>query len=348
MDLLKVGRLIGGRMRERHEDKGKADFAPRNLTPRNLLVAAKLFATMLKIAFSPIYKYELPPKHRFPMEKYELLPEQLLYEGLITEANFFHPPPLDEAQILLTHTAEYWQKLLAGNLTRKEERAIGFPMSEQLVRRGTHISNGTLMCARFARQYGVALNVAGGTHHAFADRGEGFCLLNDIAIAARVLLQTGEIGRALVVDLDVHQGNGTAKIFQHEDRVFTFSMHGAKNYPLRKERSDLDIGLPDQTKDREYLSLLRETLPGLLDRFRPDLIFYLSGVDVLATDKLGRLALTLAGCRERDRVVFEACAERDLPVAVSMGGGYSERLADIVEAHANTYREAMNIVRVTS
>ena len=294
----------------------------------------------MRIAFSPIYRYELPPKHRFPMEKYTLIPEQLLYEGTITEAAFFTAAPLAEEAILRTHTAEYWEKLRTNSLSRKEARAIGFPMRPELIARGRVIAQGTLDCARYAFRDGVALNVAGGTHHAFADHGEGFCVFNDIAIAANELLHTGEITSALVVDLDVHQGNGTAKLFGREPRVFTWSVHGARNYPARKERSDLDIGLPDGTGDEVYLQTITDHLPGLLDGLRPDLVFYLSGVDVLATDKLGRLGMSIQGCRERDRYVFEQCHRRGLPVAVSMGGGYSERLATIVEAHANTYRMA--------
>ena len=298
---------------------------------------------MLKIAFSPIYRYQLPDKHRFPMVKYDLIPEQLLYEGTIEESSFFEPPPLQEPTILLTHEKEYWEKLKNQTLSRKEIRAIGFPMSPQLVKRGTHIANGTLQCSYPAMQNGSAMNSAGGTHHSFTYKGEGFCLLNDIAIASNFLLQEGHIQKILVVDLDVHQGNGTAQIFQDEDRVFTFSMHGEKNYPLRKETSDLDIGMPDKTEDEFYLKTLRNVLPRLMDEVEPDFIFYLSGVDVLATDKLGRLSLSLAGCKERDRIVMDACHKNKIPVAVSMGGGYSERLAHIIEAHANTFRTAQEI-----
>ena len=297
----------------------------------------------MRVAFSPIYRYALPPGHRFPMEKYTLLPEQLLYEGTITERQFFTAEPLPEAAILRTHTVEYWTKLRTNQLSRREARTIGFPMRPELVARGRVIAQGTLDCARYAFTDGVALNVAGGTHHAFADHGEGFCVFNDIAIAANELLRTGEVSKVLVVDLDVHQGNGTAKLFEHEPRVFTFSMHGARNYPSRKMRSDLDIGLPDGTGDDIYLDTLTHHLPGLLDGFRPDLVFYLSGVDVLATDKLGRLSLSLHGCRERDRFVFQCCLDRQLPVAVAMGGGYSERLATIIEGHANTYRVAASL-----
>ncbi len=298
---------------------------------------------MLKIAYSPVYKYELPDGHRFPMIKYELLPEQLLYEGSISESNLFHPEPLTEVDILLTHDIDYWQKLKTLSLSKKEIRKIGFPLSEQLVTRGTHIANGTLQCAHYALQHGVAMNIAGGTHHSFSDRGEGFCLLNDIAIAANVLLRDKIAKKILVVDLDVHQGNGTAQIFQAESRVFTFSMHGAKNYPTKKEKSDLDIGLADKTEDEEYLSILKNTLPKLIDEVQADFVFYLSGVDVLASDKLGRLSLSRAGCKTRDQIVFELCHKNELPVAVSMGGGYSKKIADIVEAHANTFRVAQEV-----
>ncbi len=294
----------------------------------------------MKIAFSPIYRYDLPSNHRFPMVKYELLPEQLLYEGTVLESDFFRPSPLDDSIILQTHTDCYWNRLKTQTLSAKEIRAIGFPMRPELVERGRHIAGGTLQCARFARRDGVALNIAGGTHHAFSDRGEGFCLLNDIAIAATHLLATGEAHRILIIDLDVHQGNGTARIFRQEDRVFTFSMHGAKNYPLRKETSDLDVPLPDGTTDSIYLQTMDRLLPDLLDSWEPDLVFYLSGVDVLASDRLGRLALSLHACRERDRRVFQWCRERAIPVAVSMGGGYSTRVAQVVDAHANTFRMA--------
>lgn len=298
---------------------------------------------MLKIAFHPIYKYELPEGHRFPMAKYELLPEQLLYEGTVTDENFFCPEAIDEPTILLTHEPEYWERLKNQTLSAKEIRAIGFPMSSHLVHRGRHIAMGTIQAALYAREFGIGMNIAGGTHHSFSYKGEGFCLFNDIAIAANYLLHHHIVKKILVVDLDVHQGNGTAQIFENEPRVFTFSMHGEKNYPARKEKSDLDIGLPDKTEDAPYLKILRNTLPVLIDSVEPELIFYLSGVDVLATDKLGRLSMSMQGCKERDRIVLETCKRNDIPVAVSMGGGYSERLAHVVEAHANTYRVAQEI-----
>jgi acetoin utilization deacetylase AcuC-like enzyme len=294
---------------------------------------------MLSIAWAPLYAHPLPDGHRFPMLKYELLPEQLLREGTIMEANLFAPQPPAAAAILSTHTAEYYRRLRLGQLTRQEERATGFPWSEQLIAREVTILGGTIECARRALQHGVAANIAGGTHHAFADRGEGFCLLNDQAAAANYLLANEpSVQKILIVDLDVHQGNGTAAIFQHEPLVFTFSMHGARNYPHRKEQSDLDLPLADQTDDATYLKLLADTLPRLLDEVQPDFVFYLAGVDVLATDKLGHLALTREGCRQRDQFVLKLCYRHQLPVVVCMGGGYSERIADIVEAHANTFR----------
>ena len=298
---------------------------------------------MLKIAFSNIYKYDLPEKHRFPMEKYELLPEQLLYEGTVELENFFEPPKIEEANILLTHENEYWEKLKSQKLSSKEIRAIGFPMSERLVKRGQHIAQGTVSATKFAFENGIAMNIAGGTHHSFTYKGEGFCLLNDIAIAANYLLSQKKVQKILIVDLDVHQGNGTAQIFENNDAVFTFSMHGAKNYPTRKEKSDLDIGLPDKTGDQLYLKSLKDTLPYLIDLTEPEFIFYLAGVDVLETDKLGRLSLSMEGCKNRDAFVFEVCKKNGIPLVVSMGGGYSEKITHIIEAHANTYRMAQQI-----
>lgn len=298
---------------------------------------------MLKIAWSEIYAHPLPENHRFPMEKYNLIPEQLLYEGTISKENFFEPQPLDERYITNTHHDDYWQKLKGQRLSKSEIRKTGFPMSEQLVQREITIMQGTLQAALFALKYGVAFNIAGGTHHAFTDRGEGFCLLNDIAITANYLLENQNLRQILVVDLDVHQGNGTAQIFKNDPKVFTFSMHGAKNYPMHKEKSDLDIGLPDGTEDQKYLSLLEENLSRLMDKIAPDFVIFQSGVDVLDSDKLGRLSLSIAGCKERDRIVLKHCKENRTPVALCMGGGYSRQIAHIVEAHANTYRLAQEI-----
>ncbi len=297
---------------------------------------------MLKVAFSPIYKYDLPEGDRFPMIKYELIPEQLLYEGSLSEDNFFHPGRLSDEEILLTHSKAYLDKLMNLSLSRKEERQIGFPVRADLIERGRYISMGTYQCMKFAMEDGIALNVAGGTHHSFRSHGEGFCILNDFAIAANLLLDR-KASKILIVDLDVHQGNGTAKIFEHESRVFTMSMHGARNYPTRKEQSDLDLPLPDGCQDDLFLDTLKQHLPQVLDSVKPDVVFYLAGVDVLATDKLGRLGLTKIACKQRDHYVFVQCRDRNIPVAVSMGGGYSHDIKDIVDAHANTFRVAVDI-----
>lgn len=296
---------------------------------------------MLKIAWSAVYVHPLPEGHRFPMEKYDLLPRQLVHEGVVDGSNFFAPRRLEEPEILKVHTPGYWAKLKNLDLTRQEERRSGFPLSAGLVKRETTINGGTLECSNFALKYGAAMNIAGGTHHAYSDRAEGFCLLNDIATAARHLLDRSQISKILVLDLDVHQGNGTAEIFQHDPRVFTFSMHGEKNYPMTKERSDLDVPLPDGTKDGPYLEILQTHLNQLFDQVRPDFVFFQSGVDVLASDKLGRLGMTVQGCAERDRLVFEKTSQLGLPIVAAMGGGYSKDIRVILEAHVNTYRAAV-------
>lgn len=298
---------------------------------------------MLKIAWSEIFAHSLPEGHRFPMAKYDLLPEQLLYEGTITSENLFEPEPLQEQFILDTHDATYWHRLRNLQLTPSEIRRTGFPHSHDLIDREVAIMHGTLKASLYARDFGIGMNIAGGTHHAFTDKGEGFCLLNDIGIAANYLLKYKGFKKILIVDLDVHQGNGTAQIFQHEPRVFTFSMHGGNNYPHRKEQSDLDVPLADGTNDTTYLNLLSGILPRLFDEQEPDFVFFQSGVDVLATDKLGKLGMTITGCKERDRMVLELCKKNSVPVTVSMGGGYSKQIAHIVDAHANTFRLAQQI-----
>jgi len=274
------------------------------------------------------------------MLKYELIPAQLLYEGTISAENIFAPEPMSDADVLLTHTNAYLHKLKNQLLSPAEIRKNGFPQSPELVYRELCINQGTLDCAVYALENGIALNVAGGTHHAFAGHGEGFCILNDVATAANVLLNKKIIKKILIVDLDVHQGNGTAHIFPSRPEVFTFSMHGASNYPLKKEKSDLDISLPDHTGDSAYLKILEDNLPVLINREKPDMVFYISGVDVLSTDTLGKLDLSRDACKERDRIVIESHYTRGIPLVAVMGGGYSKDIRDIVEAHCNTFRIA--------
>ena len=295
---------------------------------------------MIPIAFHPIYKHPLPEGHRFPMQKYELLPQQLMYEGTAVQSDFFEPGIPDLMHILSVHTKEYVADLMQLSLNPKAARKIGFPLSKELVERELRIANGTILGCEKAFEKGIAFNIAGGTHHAYSDRGEAFCLLNDQAIGAQYLLNQKLAKKILMVDLDVHQGNGTAEIFQKNDAVFTFSMHGKSNYPFRKEQSDLDIALPDGTDDYHFLELLSKNLPHLITAHQPDFIFYLAGVDILETDKLGKLSCTMNGCKKRDEFVFDLCKKNGIPVQVSMGGGYSPELRTIVEAHANTYRIA--------
>lgn len=295
------------------------------------------------VAWAESYVLPLPPNHRFPMSKYELLPQQLLYEGTLAPSNFFAPKLVEEEWITNTHLADYWNRLNNLALEPKEIRRTGFPLTRDLVSREVLIASGTIQCALFALQHGVSMNIAGGTHHAFTNKGEGFCLLNDMAIASNYLLHHKLVKQILVVDLDVHQGNGTAEIFRNNSSVFTFSMHGTNNYPLYKENSDLDIGLADFTNTDFYLKTLDLNLKNLIDQLQPDFIFFQSGVDILDTDKLGKLSVTREGCKLRDRMVMEVAKQNRIPLVASMGGGYSPNLKDIMEAHANTYRLAQEI-----
>lgn len=298
---------------------------------------------MVKISYSDRFVLPLPKDHKFPMLKYELVKEQLIYEGTIITHQIFDPGLCPDEYVLAVHEKDYVYRFKNILLNDSEIRRIGFPMNEHTVKRCFYSAEGTRKSALYALDYGIGLNVAGGTHHAYSNRGEAFCMLNDIAIAARFLLDRHLCKKILVVDLDVHQGNGTAKIFENEPRVFTFSMHGVDNYPLHKEKSDLDIALKTGTEDNLYLSLLKSTLTSLIETEKPGFVFYQAGVDVLATDKLGKLRLTRQGCKTRDLIVFEACKKYQIPVAVCMGGGYSENIIDIVEAHCNTFRLAMEM-----
>ncbi|MCM5662004.1 histone deacetylase family protein [Galbibacter mesophilus] len=298
---------------------------------------------MLKIAYHPIYQHPLPEGHRFPMVKYDLLPKQLLHEGIVTEENFFKPSIPNDEDILRVHTPAYLNDLKNQTLDARSARKIGFPLSEALVNREVIIADGSMKCCEFALENGVSMNIAGGTHHAYSGHGEAFCLLNDQAIAARYLQHQKLADKILVVDLDVHQGNGTAAIFENDESVFTFSMHGKNNYPFKKEKSDLDIALDDDCGDETYLSILEKELPKLIANQKPDFIFYLCGVDVIKGDKLGRLGLSMEGCKKRDEIVLELCKEQGIPVQCSMGGGYSPDIKTIVAAHTNTFKVAQKL-----
>ena len=298
---------------------------------------------MLKIAFHQNYIHPLDKNHRFPMIKYELIPEQLLRENTCSPDNFFEPGIILDEIVLKTHEEEYFKRFRNLNLSKKEVREIGFPLSKELVTREMTIAQGTIDCVNYSLKNGISMNIAGGTHHAFYDRGEAFCMLNDQAIAAKYLINKKLAEKIMIIDLDVHQGNGTASIFSENKDVFTISFHGKKNYPFRKEKSDIDVEFDDNTDDQFYLNKLKDLIPNAIDNFKPDFIFYLSGVDVLNNDKLGRLGLSIDGCKERDKFILELCNKNSIPVQVSMGGGYSELLKNIIEAHSNTFRLAQEI-----
>lgn len=298
---------------------------------------------MVRIAFHPKYHLPLPPEHRFPMEKYSLLPEMLVYHGICSEQQFFRPGEADWKVVERIHTQAYCAALRNFSLPRQMIRRIGFPLDSSTIERELLLTQGTIEAAAFALEYGLSYNIAGGTHHAFADCGEGFCVLNDNAVAAQYLLDNQLVKKILVVDLDVHQGNGTASIFSGRNDVFTFSMHGANNFPFRKEQSHLDIALPDGIGDREYLNLLDQNLNTILDDFQPDFIFYQAGVDILAEDKMGKLHCSLEGCAKRDRMVLEAAKTHKIPICVTMGGGYAPKIATILNAHSATYAIGMEL-----
>jgi acetoin utilization deacetylase AcuC-like enzyme len=301
----------------------------------------------MKCSYHAGYQVALPPGHPFPISKYPLLKDRLVGEGLLSVGDLIEPEALDRDTLGLVHTAAYLHKLESSGLSAAEQRRLGLPWSEALWLRSRLASGGTLAAARAALDDGIAGNLAGGTHHAFADHGEGFCVVNDVAVAVAKLRVEGTIERAAIIDLDVHQGNGTAAIFEGTDQVFTFSMHGERNYPAQKMRSNLDVALKDGVGDGEYLDLLERDLPSVLSRSEPDLAFYLAGVDVAAGDRYGRLALSEEGVRARDAAVIEAVRRRGIPLVIVLGGGYAATRAHTAELHAHAFREALAYERRT-
>lgn len=294
----------------------------------------------MRCFYSDTFVLPLPDGHRFPMAKYSALRERLLDEGIISREALHEAPQASWDDLRLVHTANYVQAVADGTLSREAQRRIGFPWSAAMVERARRSVGATIAAAWAAMEDGAGANLAGGTHHAFADRGEGYCVFNDVAVATRVLQHGGAIRRAAVVDCDVHQGNGTATIFGHDADVFTCSMHGAKNYPFRKETSDLDLELEDGAGDELYLSHLAHCLEMLFSRHTPEVVFYLAGADPYQGDRLGRLKLTIDGLRQRDQLVIDRCRAAGLPIIVTMSGGYAQNVADIVTIHTNTIRAA--------
>ena len=296
----------------------------------------------LRAFYSDHFVLPLPEGHKFPMAKYSRLRERILAEGLIAPGDLHEAPLAALDDLRLVHDPGYVDAVTNGTVPHDIQRRIGFPWSPQMVERSRRSVGATIAAATAALDDGAAANLAGGTHHAFADRGEGFCVFNDVAVAARVLQRHQHASRIAIVDLDVHQGNGTAAIFAGDPAVFTFSMHGDKNFPFRKEISDLDVPLEDGTGDDEYLPLLRTHLHDVLNRHQPDFVFYLAGADPFEGDRLGRLKLTIDGLRRRDEIVMDACTRARLPVAISMSGGYATDIDAIVSIHFNTIRVAAN------
>ena len=293
------------------------------------------------ISFSSRFLYRLPDSHRFPIDKYPLIKDQLLYEGTTTADQFTDPGLATPEQLALIHDESYYQQVINLTLPRKAVRKIGLPMNEQSVNRALNSVACTLHATGQALQHGLGIHIGGGTHHGYREHGEGFSIFNDQAVGAAFLLASRTVERILIVDLDVHQGNGTARIFEDNQAVFTFSMHGAKNYPLHKEQSDLDIALPNYTTDTPYLEKLQDHLPEIIRSFQPQFIFYQSGVDILEGDRLGKLAVSKWGCLARDRLVVNAARNNSIPLVITMGGGYHRSMATLVDAHCNTIRYAL-------
>ncbi len=291
----------------------------------------------MRVFYTSNYYADIGDTHIFPIRKFELVRDRLLREGTLQKSDLIEPTPADLNDVLLVHSTDYVTRLCNGTLTDKEIRRLGLPWSESLVRRSFYAVGGTIAAALHSLEEGYSSNLAGGTHHAYPDHGAGFCVLNDVAIAIRTLRSRGLIERAAIIDCDVHQGDGTAVIFREDNDTFTFSMHGANNYPLFKAKSRLDIELPNGTTDNEYVMTLTQNLP-IIFRHEPDIVFYLAGADPYEDDKLGKLSLTIDGLRERDAIVLRECFEREIPVTTLMSGGYGKQISDTVEIHCNTIR----------
>lgn len=295
----------------------------------------------LRAFYSDHFVLPLPEGHKFPMAKYAKLRERIVAEGIVSAEDLHEAPPASIEDLQLVHDAAYVNAVISGTVAADIQRRIGFPWSPQMVERSRRSVGATIAAAHVALDDGVAANLAGGTHHAFADRGEGFCVFNDVAVASRVLQRDQLARRIAIIDLDVHQGNGTAAIFSGDPSVFTFSMHGEKNFPFKKEQSDLDVALPDGTSDDAYLDLLQHHLEAVLTHHQPDFVFYLAGADPYEGDRLGRLKMTIAGLRRRDDIVLSTCSRAQLPVAISMSGGYATDVDAIVTIHTNTIHTAV-------
>ena len=298
---------------------------------------------MLKVAFDKSYKHPLDENHRFPMIKYDLIPEQLLRENTCNHENFFSPSQLEDNLALLTHCEYYYKRFSSLLLTKKEIRPIGFPMSRELVYREKKIAKGTIECVDFSIKNGISMNIAGGTHHAFRDRGEAFCMLNDQAIAANYLLENNKANKILIVDLDVHQGNGNSDIFKDNKNVFTFSMHSKSNYPAKKSISDCDVELKDNTEDKEYLSILKFHL-NELNKENFDFVFYIAGVDIHFNDRLGKLKISDDGVKKRDEIVTENFFSKRIPLCGVLGGGYNKNIDKLVELHSFLHQSCAKLI----
>jgi acetoin utilization deacetylase AcuC-like enzyme len=298
----------------------------------------------MKVFYSDRFVLPLPEGHRFPMVKYSMLRERVAEDGVCGPGELQTPRAVTDEEILRAHAPDYLKRVVSGTLTDKEMRRIGFPWSESMVERSRRASGGTLGACLAALDEGFAANLAGGTHHAFADRGEGYCVFNDSAIAARAVQAAELVKRVVVIDTDVHQGNGTAAILQDDPMVFTFSIHGAKNFPFHKDESDLDAPLPDGADDTEFLATLEKGLVAALDGADAELAIYLAGADPFVGDRLGRLSVTKAGLAERDRIVLERCRERGIPVAITMAGGYAHNVVDTVDVHFQSIRRAADLL----